>query len=401
MHTRRINYTPPHWILVIIPQKNKKRRTEKMKNGKILCTVLFLISSLLLMPFAVFAESYDSMDSDSASRTDAISGIKFIVNDQYGLFLQNESSIICSTSSLPANNFSSEKWSISWHSDGYVFHPNNAAGDQYLAVTIDGSGLEIISSNSSRSYPERCVWSCIRCDEGYIIIGQYRDSSNHLVQKILSFNGSTLYLSNYTSSFSRNQIWHFIDYNYSFGSLSCWYDEETNRIGYWDSNPSKILGMESDSISLQNFNSIWDTACSQWENALEIDFQTAFSADNSDLILLAGSHAYLEEAYGTSFPSNYIGITLSYYSLDAFLYKDGKVFFKNKMDFGASAVFVREGASLDAYKKTDLDETSNVALFGNGARNTIKGGTGSGDVNTRSNMNIEDGLKEALDSYKG
>ena len=42
-----------------------------------------------------------------------------------------------------------------------------------------------------------------------------------------------------------------------------------------------------------------------------------------------------------------------------------------------------------------LKTTSNVALFGNGARNTIKGGTGSGDVNTRSNMNIEDGLKEA------
>lgn len=36
-----------------------------------------------------------------------------------------------------------------------------------------------------------------------------------------------------------------------------------------------------------------------------------------------------------------------------------------------------------------------VALFGNGARNTIKGGTGSGDVNTRSNTNIENGLKEA------
>lgn len=35
-----------------------------------------------------------------------------------------------------------------------------------------------------------------------------------------------------------------------------------------------------------------------------------------------------------------------------------------------------------------------VALYGNGARYTIKGGTGSGDVNTRSNTNIEKGLKE-------
>jgi beta-glucosidase len=36
----------------------------------------------------------------------------------------------------------------------------------------------------------------------------------------------------------------------------------------------------------------------------------------------------------------------------------------------------------------------NIALFGNGARSTIKGGTGSGDVNTRDNVNIEQGLSE-------
>ena len=36
-----------------------------------------------------------------------------------------------------------------------------------------------------------------------------------------------------------------------------------------------------------------------------------------------------------------------------------------------------------------------VALFGNGARQTIRGGTGSGDVNTRSDVNIEQGLTEA------
>ena len=38
---------------------------------------------------------------------------------------------------------------------------------------------------------------------------------------------------------------------------------------------------------------------------------------------------------------------------------------------------------------------SRVALYGNGARSTVKGGTGSGDVNTRSNVNIEQGLKQA------
>lgn len=36
-----------------------------------------------------------------------------------------------------------------------------------------------------------------------------------------------------------------------------------------------------------------------------------------------------------------------------------------------------------------------VALFGNGARATIKGGTGSGDVNTRNNVNIEQGFQNA------
>lgn len=37
----------------------------------------------------------------------------------------------------------------------------------------------------------------------------------------------------------------------------------------------------------------------------------------------------------------------------------------------------------------------NVALFGNGAGNTIKGGTGSGDVNTRTNIDIIEGMEEA------
>lgn len=36
-----------------------------------------------------------------------------------------------------------------------------------------------------------------------------------------------------------------------------------------------------------------------------------------------------------------------------------------------------------------------LALYGMGARHTIKGGTGSGDVNTRSNVTIEQGLAEA------
>ena len=36
-----------------------------------------------------------------------------------------------------------------------------------------------------------------------------------------------------------------------------------------------------------------------------------------------------------------------------------------------------------------------IALYGNGARRTIKGGTGSGDVNSRETVNIERGLEDA------
>lgn len=36
-----------------------------------------------------------------------------------------------------------------------------------------------------------------------------------------------------------------------------------------------------------------------------------------------------------------------------------------------------------------------IALFGNGARRTIKGGTGSGDVNSRFVVNVEQGLEDA------
>lgn len=55
-----------------------------------------------------------------------------------------------------------------------------------------------------------------------------------------------------------------------------------------------------------------------------------------------------------------------------------------------------------------IKEIQEVALFGNGARNTLKGGTGSGDVNVRHYTTIEEGLENAgfiittkdwLDSY--
>ena len=41
-----------------------------------------------------------------------------------------------------------------------------------------------------------------------------------------------------------------------------------------------------------------------------------------------------------------------------------------------------------------LKEPGKIALFGNGIRKTIKGGTGSGEVNSRFFVNVEDGFKE-------
>lgn len=40
-------------------------------------------------------------------------------------------------------------------------------------------------------------------------------------------------------------------------------------------------------------------------------------------------------------------------------------------------------------------DVKTIALFGSGARRTVKGGTGSGDVNTRGYVTVEQGLKNA------
>lgn len=41
-----------------------------------------------------------------------------------------------------------------------------------------------------------------------------------------------------------------------------------------------------------------------------------------------------------------------------------------------------------------LDKAGKIAVFGSGARHTVKGGTGSGEVNSRFSVNIEEGLKD-------
>ena len=42
-----------------------------------------------------------------------------------------------------------------------------------------------------------------------------------------------------------------------------------------------------------------------------------------------------------------------------------------------------------------LKQTGKIALYGNGVRMTVKGGTGSGDVNSRMVINVEQGFEEA------
>ena len=64
------------------------------------------------------------------------------------------------------------------------------------------------------------------------------------------------------------------------------------------------------------------------------------------------------------------------------------------------SAFVRENAGeCTVLLKKDgsfpLKEAGKIALYGSGARRTVKGGTGSGEVNSRFFVTIEQGLKEA------
>lgn len=62
--------------------------------------------------------------------------------------------------------------------------------------------------------------------------------------------------------------------------------------------------------------------------------------------------------------------------------------------------FLREnGAECTVYLKKDgnfpLKAPCEIALYGNGAEKTVKGGTGSGEVNSRFFVTVEDGLKNS------
>jgi len=60
---------------------------------------------------------------------------------------------------------------------------------------------------------------------------------------------------------------------------------------------------------------------------------------------------------------------------------------------------VKSAGECTVLLKTDgsfpLEKAGKIAAFGNGIRHTIKGGTGSGEVNSRFSVNIEQGLKDA------
>ena len=64
-----------------------------------------------------------------------------------------------------------------------------------------------------------------------------------------------------------------------------------------------------------------------------------------------------------------------------------------------SELLRRFGAECAVLLKSDgsfpLDAPCTLALYGSGARCTVKGGTGSGEVNSRYAVTVEDGLEAA------
>ena len=64
------------------------------------------------------------------------------------------------------------------------------------------------------------------------------------------------------------------------------------------------------------------------------------------------------------------------------------------------SAFVRSrGAECTVLLRSDgtfpVEEPCRIALYGSGARNTVKGGTGSGEVNSRYSVSVEEGLEKA------
>ena len=69
---------------------------------------------------------------------------------------------------------------------------------------------------------------------------------------------------------------------------------------------------------------------------------------------------------------------------------------KKKSPYGGYSKFAPECiVLLENDGVLPLKKTGKLALYGAGARMTVKGGTGSGDVNSRTVINIEQGLEAA------
>ena len=71
----------------------------------------------------------------------------------------------------------------------------------------------------------------------------------------------------------------------------------------------------------------------------------------------------------------------------------------NEYEIRHNAYLRENGAECTVLLKKDgnfpLKKTGQIALYGSGARYTIKGGTGSGEVNSRFYVTVEEGLKNA------
>ncbi|MBQ7153581.1 MAG: hypothetical protein IJR83_06575 [Clostridia bacterium] len=166
-----------------------------MKKKKLLVSVLALALGIVLLAFNCYG-SYGSksLDETSGSQHDRgviNAGLFYVNNKGTGHYLKYNSSVT-GESGLLSNLGTYIKWYFYETSNGYTIHPNNASGDMYLAVTTDGTGVEVISSNDNREYPERCYWDVIQSSFGYLLRGRYYNQYNILTYKYLKDTGSGL-----------------------------------------------------------------------------------------------------------------------------------------------------------------------------------------------------------------
>ena len=77
------------------------------------------------------------------------------------------------------------------------------------------------------------------------------------------------------------------------------------------------------------------------------------------------------------------------------LNSNGSISEREKDNIELARIVAAEGIVLLKNSGALPVKTKKLALFGNGARMTVKGGTGSGDVHERHSVSIEEGLEKA------